>query len=111
MRYICKAQIAHYNHIKNSSKRPESFKNFIVRFKILVLTSKVCFSEPYSSKDVRIKSFIFLNSTLFSKILLRKLDRTRAQFWQRKRYWPVVAIPAPQEYIGLIMSLELCSLR
>ena len=76
-----------------------------------MLTSKVCFSEPNSSKDVRIKSFIFLNSTLFSKILLRKLDRTRAQFWQRKRYWPVVAIPAPQEYIGLIMSLELCSLR
>ena len=84
MRYICTSQIARYNHIKDSSKRSESFKNCIVRFKILVLTSKVCFSEPNSSKDVRIKSFIFLNSTLISKILLRKLDRTREKFWQRK---------------------------
>ena len=44
-------QIAHYNHIKGSLKRPESIKNYIVRFKILVLTSKACFSEPNSSKE------------------------------------------------------------
>ena len=78
------SQIAHYNHIKGSSKRPEYFENYIVKFKILVLTSKLCFSEPNSSKDVRVKS-LFLNSTLVSKILLRKLDWTRAKFWQCKR--------------------------
>ena len=98
--------IAHYNHIKGSSKRPESFKNYIVRFKTLVLKSKVCLSEPKSSKDVRVKSFIFLNSTLISKILLRKLDRTTAKFWQRK--WSVVSIPAPQEHIGWTVYLKLC---
>ena len=78
-------QIAHYNHIKGSSKQPLSFKNCIVRFKILVLSSKVCFSEPNSSKDVMVESIIFLNPTLILKILLRKLDRTRAKFLQRKR--------------------------
>ena len=31
-------QIAQYNYIKGSSKRPESFKNCIARFRILVLT-------------------------------------------------------------------------
>ena len=91
-------QIAHYNRIKGSSKQPESFKNCIVRFKILVLTSKVCFLGPNSSRDVWVKSFIFLNLTLISRILL-KLDRTRAKFWQRK--WSVVSILPPEEHIGL----------
>ena len=50
-------QIAHYNHIKGSSKRLESFKNYIVRFKILVVTSNICFLEPNSSEVVRVKSF------------------------------------------------------
>ena len=54
--------IAHYNHIKGSSKRPESFKNCIVRFKILVLKSKTSISEPNSRKDVSVKSFIFLST-------------------------------------------------
>ena len=43
-------QIVHFNHVKGSLKRPESFENCIVRFKILVSTSKICFSEPNSSK-------------------------------------------------------------
>ena len=78
-------QISHYDHIKGSSKPPESFKNCVVTFEMLVLASKVCFSEPNSIKDVMVTSFAFLNSTLISKILLRKLDQTRAKFSQRKR--------------------------
>ena len=101
-------QIAHYNHIKGWSNRPVSFKKCIVRFKNLVLTLKVCSSEPNGSKYVRVESFIFLKSTLISKILLRKLDWTRARLWQRKKYWSIVSIPAPQEYIGLTVSLKLC---
>ena len=100
-------QIAHYNYIKSSSKRQDSFKNCIVRINILVFTLKVCFSEPNSDKDIKIKSFIFLNSTLILKIVLRKLDRTRAKFWQSKIWWSVVSIPAPQEHIGSTVSLKL----
>ena len=51
MKFADCTQIAHYNHIRGSLKRPESIKNYIVRFKILVLTSKACFSEPNSSKE------------------------------------------------------------
>ena len=60
-------QIVHYNYNKGLSKQPVSFKNCIVRFKTLVLTSKVSSSEPNSSKDVMVEPFIFLNSTLISK--------------------------------------------
>ena len=49
-------QIALYNQIKGSSKRSESFKNCIVRFKILVFTSKACFSDPNSRKCARVES-------------------------------------------------------
>ena len=67
-------------------KTPESLKKCIAILKILLLTSKVVFfSESNNSRDVRFKSFIFLNSTLISKILLRKLDWTKARFWQYKR--------------------------
>ena len=72
-----------------------------------MLTSSVWFSELNSSKDNWVKSIRFLNSTLISKILLRKLDRKRAKFWQRKVYWSAVSIPAPREYIGLTVSLKL----
>ena len=40
-------QIADYNHIKGSSKRPSAYLDFLN----LVLTYKVCFSEPISRKD------------------------------------------------------------
>ena len=83
-------------------------RSSIFRFEILLLTSKVCFSEPYSSKNDRVKSFIFLNSTLISKVLLSKLDRTRAKFWQHKRQSLVISIQAPQKHIGLTVSLNLC---
>ena len=53
-------QIDHYNHIKDSGKRPEPFKNGAVRFKILVLITKVCFSEPNSCEDV-----MFINHSYF----------------------------------------------
>ena len=48
-------QIADSNHIKGLSKWVETFKNCIVRFKILVLTSKICnfrnsIEESLSSK-------------------------------------------------------------
>ena len=68
--------IAHHIHIKGSWKRPVFFKNSTVRFKILALTSKFCSSEPNSTKNVTVESFIFLNSKLILKLLLRKLDWT-----------------------------------
>ena len=49
-------QIALYNQIKGSLKRSKSFKNCIVRFKILVFTSKACFSDPNSRKCARVES-------------------------------------------------------
>ena len=67
MRYICNNQIAHYNHIKDSSKRPDPFKNCIVRFRIFMMPLKVYLPEPNSSKGVRDKPLIFLNSTLIQK--------------------------------------------
>ena len=51
-------------------------------------------------------NLFLLNSTLISKILLLKLDRTRGKFCQGKR--SVVLIPPPQEHIGLTVSLKLC---
>ena len=53
---VVSTQIPLYNQIKGSSKGPESFKNCIVRFKILVFTSKACFSDPDSRKCARVES-------------------------------------------------------
>ena len=54
-------------------------------FKILVLTSEVCFSEPNSSKNARVRWVIFLNSTLISQILLRKFDQIKAALRECKK--------------------------
>ena len=67
------------------SRAHQNNQNLLKTVKISVLASKVCFLEPNSSKDVRVKSFIFLNSTLISEILLRKFDRTGAKFGHRNR--------------------------
>ena len=98
-------EITPYNYLNGSPKPPESFKNCIVRSKILVLTSKSSFSERNNSKYVRVKSFIFLNSTLISKFLLRKFSRTRRNFWQHKRYWS--SISPQHQHIGLTVPLKL----
>lgn len=59
-------QIAHYNHFKE--KADQNNQNFIkiciARLAILLLTSKVCFSEPTSNKDVWVEPLIFQISTL-----------------------------------------------
>ena len=101
-------QISHYNHNTGSSKRPESFGNCVLRFKIFVLTSKACFSEPNSSKDVRVKSFLFLNSTLISKTLLSKFDRTRANILATQEIMIYCFNASTTRTHRLTVSLNLC---
>ena len=61
MRYTNKWLDCSLSSFKGSSKQTESFKNNIFRFKVLVLTSNVYFTEPKRSKNIRVKLFIFLN--------------------------------------------------
>ena len=68
-------QGAHYNHIKSSSS-----------------TSKLCVSDPNNSKNVRVKSFIFLNSNFWGNSIGQEqsLGNTRGsdqlfQFQHRKK--------------------------
>ena len=63
-----------------------SSRKRVRRFKILALACKVYYSESKNSKDVRVKSLIFLNSTLVSKILLRKCESKKLDSPQVKQY-------------------------
>ena len=59
----------------------------------------------HNHKDVWVKTFIFLISTLISKILLRKFDRTRANFGNARGSDQLFQF---QHRIGLTVSLNLC---
>ena len=82
---------------------------------MLVLKSKACFSEPNSEKYVRSSSFIFLNSRLISKIILKKYYQTKAELWQRKRsvfhcFDPSTARTGRSDSFPGVIP-DLCSLR
>ena len=63
-------QIARYNHIKGSSKRPESFENCIVRFEILKQRITPSSIAKILLLFDRISSTEFLKSKLNSEILM-----------------------------------------
>ena len=67
-----------------SSKRPESFKNCTVKFKISVLTSKVCFPEP-NSKNARVQSIMISEFNVDLKNSVKGIRPSKITFWQCKR--------------------------
>ena len=63
-------QIARYNHIEGSTKRPESFENCIVRFEILKQRITPSSIAKILLLFDRISSIEFLKSKLNSEILM-----------------------------------------